>query len=151
MNIWTALILGILIGWLIEWVIDWLYWRRRTGSSAEIARLRAQLHDRRDPLEVIHGIGPVIADKLNAAGIYTFEGLAALSSADMESIIGPDIKNLADEESLIKEARELAEIRAGTREDVTPRKKKVKKDKGEEKTKKAKKEKKTKKSKEEKK
>ncbi|TAK10918.1 MAG: hypothetical protein EPO32_14020 [Anaerolineae bacterium] len=124
MNIWTALILGILIGWLVEWVIDWLYWRRRSGSADEIARLRAQLHARRDPLEVIHGIGPVIADKLNAAGIYTFEGLAELAPADMETIIGPEIKNLADEASLIKEARELAEIRAGTREDVTPRRKK---------------------------
>ncbi len=128
MTIWTALILGILIGWLIEWVIDWLYWRKRGASSgaladceARIAKLQAQLRERRDPLEVIHGIGPVIAGKLNAAGVYTFEGLAALSPAEMEAIIGPEIRNLADEQDLIREARELAEIRAGTRKDVTPR------------------------------
>ncbi len=128
MTIWTALILGIFIGWLIEWVIDWLYWRKRGASSAaladfeaRIAKLQAQLRERRDPLEVIHGIGPVIAGKLNAAGVYTFEGLAALTPAEMETIIGPEIRNLADEQDLIREARELAEIRAGTREDVTPR------------------------------
>lgn len=128
MTLWTALILGILIGWLIEWVIDWLYWRKRGASSAtlanyeaRIAKLQAQLRERRDPLEVIHGIGPVIADKLNQAGIYTFEGVADLTPAEMEIIIGPEIRNLADEVDLIREARELAEIRAGTREDVTRR------------------------------
>ncbi|MBI3159929.1 MAG: hypothetical protein HYZ26_10060 [Chloroflexi bacterium] len=131
MTVWTALILGLLIGWLVEWVIDWLYWRRRGASSAELERLRAQLRERRDPLEVIYGIGPVIADKLNAAGIYTFEGVAALTPAEMETIIGPDIRNLADEAALIQEARELAEIRAGTREDVTPRRRPPHKDKHE--------------------
>lgn len=134
MTIWTALILGILIGWLVEWVIDWLYWRKRGASGAaleacraQVAKLRAQLSNRRDPLEVIHGIGPVIADKLNDAGIYTFEGVAALTRPEMEAIIGPEIRNLADEDSLIREAKDLAEIRAGTREDVTPRKRKPRK------------------------
>ena len=32
MEVWTALIGGIIIGWLIEWVIDWQYWRRGLDS-----------------------------------------------------------------------------------------------------------------------
>ncbi len=32
MNIWVALIGGIILGWLVEWIIDWLYWRR--GAEA---------------------------------------------------------------------------------------------------------------------
>lgn len=28
MDIWVALIGGLIIGWVAEWVIDWVYWRR---------------------------------------------------------------------------------------------------------------------------
>lgn len=28
MEVWLALITGIIIGWLVEWLIDWRYWRR---------------------------------------------------------------------------------------------------------------------------
>ena len=98
MTIITALILGILIGWLIEWVIDWVYWRRKAAGPVE-----------KDALELISGIGPKIKEKLYAGGVYTFEQLAALSQADMEKIIGKEIKNLADEEELIRQAKEFAQ------------------------------------------
>jgi predicted flap endonuclease-1-like 5' DNA nuclease len=118
MSIPAALVLGILIGWLIEWVIDWLYWRRRGSNPTEIARmqaeidrLKAQLSNLKDPLETIHGIGPVIAGKLYAAGVYTYEGLANLTQDEVEEIIGDDIRNLADEKALIREAKEFAEMK----------------------------------------
>jgi len=44
MEVWTALIGGIIIGWLIEWVIDWQYWRRGLDSLyAAEAELRDAL------------------------------------------------------------------------------------------------------------
>jgi len=44
MEVWTALIGGIIIGWLIEWLIDWQYWRRGLdGLYAAEAGLRDAL------------------------------------------------------------------------------------------------------------
>lgn len=44
MEVWIALIGGIIIGWLVEWVIDWQYWRRGLpGFYANEAELRAAL------------------------------------------------------------------------------------------------------------
>jgi predicted flap endonuclease-1-like 5' DNA nuclease len=66
-----------------------------------------------DDLEVIDGIGPVIARKLNDAGFYTFEQLAELTPDSLRNILGDMIKRLADEESLIKQARDLATSKRG--------------------------------------
>ncbi len=124
----VGLILGLLIGWLIEWVIDWVYWRKRTGGSddcqeelneahAEIRDLKAQLATlgaelEKDALELITGIGPVIKRKLNEAGIYTFKDLGGLTQQNVEDIIGDDIRNLADEDELIRQAKKLAKEKA---------------------------------------
>ncbi len=41
MQIWVALVGGLIIGWVAEWVIDWLYWRRGVeafyATEAELA------------------------------------------------------------------------------------------------------------------
>ncbi len=63
-----------------------------------------------DKLSKIKGIGPVIEKKLNEAGIYTYAHLGTLTPADLEAVVGEDIKRLADEDELIRQARELAEI-----------------------------------------
>ena len=43
MNVWQALVIGLLAGWLIEWVIDWVYWRpHRAAASAELDAVIAQ-------------------------------------------------------------------------------------------------------------
>lgn len=61
-----------------------------------------------DDLEVINGIGPVIAKRLNQNGIYTFEQLAAQTPEFLQAILGDVIQRLADENSLIDQARQLA-------------------------------------------
>jgi predicted flap endonuclease-1-like 5' DNA nuclease len=61
-----------------------------------------------DDLVVIKGIGPVIARKLNAAGIYTFRQLAALTPVQLREIVGDVIQRLADEDEIINQAKELA-------------------------------------------
>ena len=118
MNPLFMFVLGLLIGWLIEWVIDYVYWRRRYGekeaqhgskivtsekpASARAVRLTP------DDLKVIKGIGTVIERKLNDAGISTFEQLGNLTPAQLRRILGSSIERLANEESLLQQARDLA-------------------------------------------
>lgn len=61
-----------------------------------------------DDLEVIKGIGPVIAKKLNAVGIYSFAELAALTPERLRELVGDVISRLADEDSIIEQAKQLA-------------------------------------------
>ena len=124
MNPVFTFILGLLIGWLIEWLIDYFYWRRRYAEKEELYA-RKPVSERRsapvaavespppvktvpDDLKVIKGIGSVIERKLNEAGIYTFEQLGSLTPADLRRILGNTIERLADEESLLQQARDLA-------------------------------------------
>lgn len=60
-------------------------------------------------LEVIHGIGPVYAGRLRAAGIYTFADLAALAPDRIREIIGPThYGQTADAERWIADAQQLS-------------------------------------------
>lgn len=137
MSTMTAIVLGVIIGWVIEWIIDWIYWRRRAGASEnQLAALKAEkkaLQDKiaalemekqgwqgqpatrlapvpalPDDLVVIKGIGPVIARKLNDAGILTFADLAAITPERLRAIVGESIQRLADEEDILSQARTLA-------------------------------------------
>ncbi len=65
-----------------------------------------------DDLEQIKGIGPVIAKKLNRSGVHTFEQLAAQTPDWLRSVLGAVIERLADEDSLIQQARQYAERKA---------------------------------------
>ena len=62
-----------------------------------------------DDLKVIKGIGPVISKKLNQAGIYTFRELGNLSADRLREIVGDVIQRLANEDSLIEQAKILAD------------------------------------------
>jgi predicted flap endonuclease-1-like 5' DNA nuclease len=119
-------VLGLFTGWLIEWLIDHSYWRRHYAESnatyrdhsvqvdksvlpaEEKADARPAAKAPRDDLKIIKGIGPVIERKLNEAGIYTFEQLGSLTSADLRQKLGSVIERLANEESLLQQARDLA-------------------------------------------
>jgi predicted flap endonuclease-1-like 5' DNA nuclease len=65
----------------------------------------------KDDLKIIKGIGPAIERKLNNAGIFTYAGLAKLSSKDLENILGGQVKRLQDENDLIAQAKRLARRR----------------------------------------
>jgi hypothetical protein len=44
MEIWVALVGGLVVGWLLEWVLDWVFWRRGVESFyATEADLRSQV------------------------------------------------------------------------------------------------------------
>lgn len=124
MNTVFTFILGLLAGWLIEWLIDYFYWRRRyveketaysraatAGSSIASPRdveSTPAVQAAPDDLKIIKGIGAVIERKLNEAGIYTFEQLGDLTPADLRRILGNAIERLANEDSLLQQARDLA-------------------------------------------
>jgi len=60
-----------------------------------------------DDLEVINGIGPVYASRLQAAGIHTFAQLAELTPEHIHEIIGPMRSgHMIEAESWIAEARQ---------------------------------------------
>jgi large subunit ribosomal protein L21 len=67
----------------------------------------AQRQSEKDDLKVIRGIGPALEKKLNQAGIQTFAALAALSTEQLEGILG-NARRLTQEGDLIEQARELA-------------------------------------------
>jgi predicted flap endonuclease-1-like 5' DNA nuclease len=125
MNPWIIFLFGVLIGWLIEWIIDWIYWRRKADANGapadsaelnaarqEIAKLNAELEkcneEEPDNLEKIKGIGPVIRRKLNEHGVFTFAELAELTAERLEEIVGQEIRRLANEEDLLRQAKEFA-------------------------------------------
>jgi large subunit ribosomal protein L21 len=115
-NTLFTFLLGVLVGWLIEWLIDYFYWRRRyagreavpAAAPAPAERVMSAAEAVPDDLKVIKGIGPVIERKLNGAGVHTFEQLGALTVGDLRRILGNAIERLADEESLLEQARDLA-------------------------------------------
>ena len=105
MLFWLGLVTGLIVGWVIEWIIDWRFWRRQLQAALAVERqLRQELADaqvqirqlqaqqatlswpaketisalvKRDPLEKIPGVGPIFAQRLHEAGIFTFAQLAA--------------------------------------------------------------------------
>jgi predicted flap endonuclease-1-like 5' DNA nuclease len=104
-------ILGLLTGWLIY---D-LYVQRRRGEgliTPETPSRSAPAVEADPPapdnLKIIKGIGPVIEGTLNRAGIFTFEELGALTPGDLRLILGKTVERLANEESLLQQARDFA-------------------------------------------
>ncbi len=106
-------ILGMLSGWLIEWLIDYFQWHRKpkeTGMEPTRPAVRTPAPPPLEPddLKVIKGIGVVIERKLNEAGLFTFRQLATLSPDDLRGILGKSIQRLANEDSILHQARDLA-------------------------------------------
>ena len=70
-----------------------------------------RLKDLRRTIEALTERIAALERKLNNAGIYTFDALAALSKTDLENILGSQVKRLQDENNLIAQAKRLAEER----------------------------------------
>ena len=142
MGVIASIVLGLLLGWLLEWVIDWFYWRGRMRPIAEenawlikdnedlkerLATIESKVSrksqlsktrptgDRasKDNLQAIKGIGPVIAKRLNEAGIYTFEELSQLTPEELQEVMGPLAKRFfPKQESILTQAKDFAEQKA---------------------------------------
>lgn len=126
-------LVGFLIGTLVVLLV-W-YWQKATSAedgalelldrhAATEARLREMSGEssgnpapRRpseayagpaDDLEQILGIGPVYAQRLNAAGIYTYADLAHQTPDRLREITGISLKRTAEAAEWIGDARRLA-------------------------------------------
>ena len=78
----------------------------RTKSATAV---KAALPD--EDLTKIKGIGPKISGILYEAGIRNFSDLGNLTADGLRELVGDMIERLADEDSIINQARELAEKR----------------------------------------
>jgi predicted flap endonuclease-1-like 5' DNA nuclease len=132
MRAFKVFIFGLLYGWFVKLAIDRIYrgneiqdLRNENAALQEYIRsLQAQLEPKslkrnvtqpkavrtgtgKDDLQVIKGIGPAIEKKLNAAGIHTFEALAALKVEELEAVLG-NTRRLVQEGELIAQAGKLA-------------------------------------------
>jgi predicted flap endonuclease-1-like 5' DNA nuclease len=135
MLFWLGLVGGLTIGWVIEWIIDWRFWRRDfyravsaeqhaqrelEAARQEISRLQAQVAElswpakevtaalvQRDPLEQIHGVGPIFAQRLHEAGIFTFAQLAAATPERVQAALMPEQRQRIDAAAWIAQAQAL--------------------------------------------
>jgi len=128
MNIYLSLILGLVIGFLVGWLTGRSRTREAVNNqqnlqnkldeaSTEIKRLHSKaeesgskvqfVYKKADHLEDVNGIGPVFAQRLNEAGIYTFADLAAQTPVRIREIISPKNWQAVDPEGWISQARHL--------------------------------------------
>lgn len=132
----AGLIIGWVIEWIIDWNFwrNTLYTSVEQESRVrkeletarrEITKLQAQVENRSvsavpvslatqsdqfaDPLEVIQGIGPIFAQKLNTAGIYTFLQLSQLTPERVIEIIQPESWQRIDAQAWLTQAHTLSQ------------------------------------------
>ncbi len=89
--------------------IDFDQWIAQARGFADLLNVGLLPND----LEEINGIGPVYAKRLRAAGIKTFEDLAACTTDQLADIVGKG--RTADYESWISQAKVYAAITSGQR------------------------------------
>lgn len=63
----------------------------------------------RDDLKLIKGIGPKMEEKLNAAGVYTFDQMSRLTTAELQAVLGLSKRVVQNSDNLISQARKFAE------------------------------------------
>ena len=92
-------------------------------SDAEIARLKAEIAElmrapkapaERDRLEKIDGIGDVYEQRLNAAGIWSFQQLSEMSVEAILNLIQPDAWQKIEPEKWILEASERTKAKTAS-------------------------------------
>jgi predicted flap endonuclease-1-like 5' DNA nuclease len=63
----------------------------------------------RDDLKMIKGIGPKMEQKLNDAGVYTFDQMSRLTAAQLQAVLGLSKKVVQSSDNYISQAKKLAE------------------------------------------
>lgn len=64
---------------------------------------------RKDDLKLIKGVGPVIEEKLNDAGINTFNQLSRITTMDIQKILGTSKRAAQNADNLLTQARKFAQ------------------------------------------
>jgi predicted flap endonuclease-1-like 5' DNA nuclease len=63
---------------------------------------------KRDDLKLIKGVGPKIEKQLNSAGVYTFDQMSKLTTADLQAILGISKHVEQKANNLISQAKKFA-------------------------------------------
>lgn len=59
---------------------------RERAKAFDFSNIGTATEDQKDDLKQINGIGPLSAEKLNAAGVYTFAQIAKLTDTELEAL-----------------------------------------------------------------
>jgi predicted flap endonuclease-1-like 5' DNA nuclease len=78
-------------------------------SQSRSTRVSSPATARTDPLEDIHGIGPVFADRLREAGIATFAELARANPDHLREVVSGGGRPIPNVEDWVEEARQRAQ------------------------------------------
>lgn len=62
----------------------------------------------KDDLKLIKGVGPQMEKKLNNAGVYTFEEMSRLTTADLQMILGISKRATQNADNLLTQAKKFA-------------------------------------------
>ena len=62
----------------------------------------------RDDLKMIKGVGPKLEEKLNEAGVYTFDQMSQLTTTELQAILGVARRNVQNTDNLIKQAKKFS-------------------------------------------
>ena len=58
---------------------------------------------------MIKGIGPKMEQKLNDAGVYTFDQMSRLTTAQLQAVLGLSKKVVQSSDNFLSQAKKLAE------------------------------------------
>jgi predicted flap endonuclease-1-like 5' DNA nuclease len=112
-------VLGALLGWLASWLLGRMIGKTEVvaepvrqpvrptdGLDYAAARTHGFIVSGPDNLEIIEGIGPVIAHLLRSNGVHSFSALAALSAVALREILdrGGDRFRIANPETWPEQA-----------------------------------------------
>ena len=109
----TGVIVAFIVGLIVGLLVAWLYFRQK--YEPKLAEMQAALSQREqrlrrmeatpDDFQRIEGIGPKIAQVLQAAGISTYQQLAATEVSRLERILADAGLTMADPGTWPEQAR----------------------------------------------
>ena len=68
---------------------------------------------RRDDLKLIKGVGPKMEQKLNSAGVTSFDQMSRLTSEELQKILGTSKRAMQNADNLISQAKKFAQQKSG--------------------------------------
>jgi predicted flap endonuclease-1-like 5' DNA nuclease len=67
-----------------------------------------QASSRKDDLKLIKGVGPKMEEKLNKAGVTTFDQMSRLTATELQAILGISKRVVQNTDNLISQAKKFA-------------------------------------------
>jgi predicted flap endonuclease-1-like 5' DNA nuclease len=81
----------------------------RTLPASTPAPQLSKAPSRKDDLKMIKGVGPKLEEKLNKAGVRTFDQLSQLTAEELQRILGTSKRATQNADNLISQAKKFAQ------------------------------------------